>query len=57
MGYALMDEVSDDDKFTIRAFGEDQPIQVSRKELAEIIEARTEEIFTLLLAGDQTQRI
>jgi len=48
-GYAMMDEVTDDDKFTIRAFGEDQPIQVSRKELAEIIEARTEEIFSLLL--------
>lgn len=48
-GYASMDEVSDEDKFTVRAFGEDQPIQVSRKELAEIIEARSEEIFTLLL--------
>ncbi len=48
-GYASMSEVSDDDKFTVRAFGEDQPMQVSRKELAEIIEARAEEIFTLLL--------
>jgi cell division protein FtsA len=48
-GHAMMDEVSDDDKFTIRAFGEDAPIQVSRKELAEIIEARVEEIFSLLL--------
>ncbi len=48
-GHAVMDDVSEDDKFTVRSFGEDQPIQVSRKELAEIIEARTEEIFTLLL--------
>ena len=48
-GYALMEDVSEDDKFTIRAFGEDQPIQVSRNELAEIIEARAEEIFSLLL--------
>lgn len=48
-GYALMEEVSEDDKFTIRAFGEDQPIQVSRRELAEIIEARVEEIFSLLI--------
>lgn len=48
-GYACMDEVSSDDKFTVKAFGEDQPVQVSRKELAEIIEARVEEIFTLLL--------
>jgi len=48
-GYALMEDVSEDDKFTIRAFGEDQPIQVSRRELAEIIEARVEEIFSLLL--------
>lgn len=48
-GHALMEEVSDEDKFTIRAFGEDNPLQVSRRELAEIIEARTEEIFSLLL--------
>jgi cell division protein FtsA len=48
-GFALMEEVSEDDKFTIRAFGEDQPIQVSRRELAEIIEARVEEIFSLLI--------
>jgi cell division protein FtsA len=48
-GHAVMDDVTDEDKFTVRAFGEDQPIQVSRKELAEIIEARAEEIFTLLL--------
>lgn len=48
-GIALMEDVTEDDKFTIRAFGEDQPIQVSRRELAEIIEARVEEIFSLLL--------
>lgn len=48
-GHAIMDEVSDEDTFTVRAFGEDNPIQVSRKDLAEIIEARAEEIFSLLL--------
>ena len=31
------------------AFGEDKPVQVSRKELANIIEARVEEIFDLVL--------
>jgi cell division protein FtsA len=48
-GHAVMSEISEDDHFTIRAFGEDQPVNVTRKELAEIIEARVEEIFSLLL--------
>lgn len=48
-GYSVMAEVSADDYFTIRPFGEDQPITKSRKELAEIIEARVDEIFSLIL--------
>ncbi len=48
-GYAIEDEVSESDRFTVRAFGEDHPIAVSRKELAHIIEARVEEIFQLVL--------
>lgn len=48
-GYSVMSEVNVDDHFTIQAFGEDQPVTKSRLELAEIIEARVEEIFTLLL--------
>ncbi len=48
-GHAIEDEVSESDLFTVRAFGEEHPIAVSRKELAHIIEARVEEIFQLVL--------
>jgi len=48
-GYSVMSEVNEDDHFTIQAFGEDQPVTKSHLELAEIVEARVEEIFTLLL--------
>jgi cell division protein FtsA len=33
----------------VRAFGEEEPVRVSRKDLAHIIEARVEEIFSLVL--------
>jgi len=48
-GVADAEDIPADDQFPVRAFGEDAPVQVSRKELAQIIEARTEEIFALLL--------
>ncbi len=48
-GYSIMSEVSEEDFFTLRAFGEDSPVQVSRRELAHIIEARITEIFELVL--------
>ena len=48
-GNAIESEVGEDEFFTVRTFGEDKPIQVSRKELAHIIEARVEEIFSLVL--------
>jgi cell division protein FtsA len=48
-GYAIRDDVAEDEFFTTRAYGEDQPIQVSRRDLAHIIEARVEETFQLLL--------
>ena len=48
-GYCLMNEVSEEDFFTLRAFGEDSPIQVSRRDLAHIIEARVDEIFQLVM--------
>lgn len=38
-----------DGEFTIHPFGEEQPMQVNRKELAHIIEARVEEIFQMVL--------
>ena len=48
-GYSIMSEVSEEDFFTLRAVGEDSPVQVSRRELAHIIEARITEIFELVL--------
>ncbi len=48
-GFAVEGEIDETDNFIVRAFGEDAPVQVSRKELAHIIEARVEEIFDLVL--------
>ncbi len=48
-GHAIEAEISNQENFTARSFGEDRPIQISRKELAMIIQARAEEIFELLL--------
>jgi cell division protein FtsA len=48
-GYAIEGDISPDDTFTTRGFGNDQPQQVSRADLSHIIEARVEEIFEMLL--------
>jgi cell division protein FtsA len=48
-GYADQAEVSEEEYFNIRPFGEEAPVQISRRELAMIIEARVEEIFGLVL--------
>jgi cell division protein FtsA len=48
-GHAVQAEVSKDEYFNIRPFGEEQAVQISRAELAMIIEARVEEIFGLVL--------
>jgi len=48
-GYALKSGVGSEEHFTIRPFGEEQPAQINRQELAHIIEARVEEIFLLAL--------
>lgn len=48
-GYAIELEINNEETFSVRTFGEDLPVQVSRKELAHIIEARVEEIFELVL--------
>jgi cell division protein FtsA len=48
-GHASAREVASTDAFTVQPFGEDKPIPVSRADLATIIEARVEEIFTLAL--------
>jgi len=48
-GFALKSGVGAEDTFSVRSFGEDQPIKVSRQDMAHIIEARVEEIFSLTL--------
>lgn len=48
-GHAIRAEVNAEEYFTVRPFGEEQPVQINRQELAHIIEARVEEIFSLVL--------
>ena len=48
-GHACTQEVDDSEVFRVCPFGFENPIDVSRSELANIIEARAEEIFDLLL--------
>lgn len=48
-GHALKSEVTEEDLFSIRSFGQDNPIQMNRRDLAFIIEARVEEIFRFVL--------
>lgn len=48
-GHAIEKEVDGKEFFNIHPFGEEAPVQVSRKELAHIIEARVEEIFGLVV--------
>lgn len=48
-GYALRSGVGAEEYFSVSAIGEDQPNEYSRQDLAYIIEARAEEIFTLAM--------
>ena len=48
-GNAVRAEVGSEEYFSVRPFGEDRPVQINRQELAEIIEARVAEMFSLIL--------
>lgn len=48
-GHAQQSAVSSEAQFTVRSFGGDAPTRINRSELANIIEARMEEIFYLVL--------
>jgi cell division protein FtsA len=48
-GYAIQSEINDNDFFSTRIFGEEKPVDISRKDLAMIVEARAEEVFDLVL--------
>ncbi len=48
-GYALEKHVDAEEAFYINPFGEENPVSINRKELSHIIEARVEEIFSLVM--------
>jgi len=48
-GYAARSGVGSEEYFTIRPFGEDQPVQINRQDLAHIIEERVAEMFSLVV--------
>lgn len=48
-GHAVRAEVGAEEYFSIRPFGEDQPVRINRQDLAHIIEARIAEMFALIL--------
>ncbi|MDA1329988.1 MAG: cell division protein FtsA [Chloroflexi bacterium] len=47
--HCMPSEVASDEIFRVKSFGEDRNIEINRREMAEIVEARVEEIFTLML--------
>jgi cell division protein FtsA len=47
-GHALRSEIGPEEYFSIRPFGEDHAVQISRQDLSDIIEARVTEIFKLI---------
>jgi cell division protein FtsA len=47
-GYAIKSGVGAEEYFKIKPFGEDQPVEINRQELANIIEARIAEVFGLM---------
>ena len=48
-GHTLQSEVNPEEQFSIRGFGADAPTRINRVDLADIIEARMDEIFYLVL--------
>jgi cell division protein FtsA len=48
-GHAVRDEVPAGESFSVKPFGEEEPVEINRQELAHIIEARVEEMFSLVL--------
>ena len=48
-GHALRSGVNPEEQFSVRSFGGDEPVRINRIDLANIIEARMEEIFYLVL--------
>ena len=49
-GYAVLEDIREDESFNVITFGSEQSTKVERRELVNIIEARVEEIFEMVLA-------
>lgn len=48
-GHASAEDVASTESFSMQPFGEERPVQIARGDLATIIEARVEEMFSLVL--------
>ena len=48
-GYAMQSGINPEEQFTVRSFGGDNPERINRADLVNIIEARMEEIYYLVL--------
>lgn len=48
-GHCLPSELAPGETFSVKSFGEENRVEIDRHHMAEIIEARVEEIFSLLL--------
>ena len=48
-GHACLADIAPTDQFSVQPFGEDKAVQMARADLVTIIEARVEEIFSLIL--------
>ncbi|MEN8173264.1 MAG: cell division protein FtsA [Chloroflexota bacterium] len=48
-GHASQSSISEDEAFFVHPFGEENPVQVNRRDLVHIIEARIEEILSLIM--------
>ncbi|MFZ6027094.1 MAG: cell division protein FtsA [Chloroflexota bacterium] len=48
-GHATRSEIPMEEAFIIQPFGEEKPVEINRYELCQIIEARVDEIFSLVL--------
>ena len=47
-GYAVLEDIREDESFNVITFGSEQSTKVERRELVNIIEARVEEIFMMV---------
>jgi cell division protein FtsA len=49
-GHSIPSEIEPSETFAVKSFGDERQIEINRNEMAQIIEARVEEIFNLMLS-------